>query len=124
MKEIKFRVWNGLEMISLNNAIDRWLVWIQRSSSSNDWILESYFDDVIIMQYTWVKDKNGKDVFEGDVLSVAGWSIVSYRDRDCWFKFCYWEWDNEIHWDLFWDCKYCEIIWNIYENPELLTIVH
>lgn len=70
------------------------------------------------VQFTWLLDKNGKEIYEGDILNLRWWSVVLYRD--CWFTFCYWEWNNKVYWNLFFDFKDCEVIGNIYENPELL----
>lgn len=144
MRELKFRVWNGLEMISLNNAIDRWLVWIQRSSSSNNWILEPFFYEVMIMQYTWLKDKNGKDIFEGDIMKRfddmfnPSFNIFLVKFDNHFLQYQLFKYDKnvngkikiqtiweEFYWiDLLNDPKNFEIIGNIHENPELLTITH
>ncbi len=68
------------------------------------------------MQYTGLKDKNGKEIYEGDVLS--GRYIVEYKN-DC---FVVQEHTNDwssVHYVLHHNPE-MEVIGNIYENPELL----
>lgn len=80
--------------------------------------------NMTLMQSTGLKDKNGKLIYEGDILSVEDekmklqikWSKNAWRHE--------WQsWDKSIPLPL---CEqdflsvYCEIIGNIYENPELL----
>jgi uncharacterized phage protein (TIGR01671 family) len=78
-----------------------------------------YDDDSILMQFTGLRDKNGKEIYEGDLVV-----ILSYGTRSKAFSVEYGEQDHEdsgksIGFNLnpeFVDAY--EVIGNIYENPE------
>ena len=68
MREIKFRVWNIDEYISLNKAVHDDIVVIQQPSSSNDSLIEINWEGVELEQFTGMHDKYGVPIYEGDVL--------------------------------------------------------
>ena len=116
MKEIKFRVWdNDLEIMSYSDAE----IFI---TFSDDGICIGYeIDDEIgdyeLMQYIGLKDKNGKEIYEGDIVKLFEYKvidnivlpeeIVTINDIR---KGC----------DTLRPSQCMEVIGNIYENPELL----
>ena len=92
----------------------------------NDSLLTSY-NDVELMQYTGLKDKNGVEIYEGDILSTdldRPYLIVEFRNGAFMFQ-CH---DNgKDYYDFMATTdensnftNYHEVIGNVYENPELL----
>jgi hypothetical protein len=72
-----------------------------------------------LMQYTGLLDKNGVEIYEGDICmhhyfhekGVIEWINAS-------FKLCYDDGDHETLLPI--DLEHYEVIGNVYENPELL----
>lgn len=81
-------------------------------------------DEVIIMQSTGLRDKNGKEIFEKDILfGHAGedfWEIVEFDiEEGKWIRKDIW-YNSKL--DLSDYNESMEIVGNIYENPELLVV--
>lgn len=86
-------------------------------------------ENIILMQSTGLKDKNGQEIFEGDILGIETDEgilnvNVFWDSKHALFMF-----ESEIHnekellAELVEDNTYpFEIIGNIYENPELLEV--
>ena len=125
MREIKFRAWfketEEMKNIAMSNLYrEGKSTWLHLSAQP----MGSY-RLVELMQYTGLKDKNGKDIYEGDILTDfgdAGPLYVEFSTEHAGFVFMD-KFDNgppsytpkEISYEYF------EIIGNIYENPELLV---
>ena len=65
-----------------------------------------------VLQFTGLKDKNGKEIYEGDILSDEGWNNVVIKWEDA-QSFSLSEEYGQYAYDF-------TIIGNIYENPNLL----
>ena len=125
---IKFRVWHrGLgRMMLIKN------MWFQDGSVEelelNDAVMNDYItaypDEIELMQSTGLKDKNGKEIFEGDILyGYAGedfWEIVEFdTEEGKWIRKDIW-YNSKL--GLSENNEFMEIVGNIYENPELLEV--
>jgi uncharacterized phage protein (TIGR01671 family) len=118
MREIKFRAWDKScnKMRGINGIQDCF-------SLRSDGICN---EDYILMQYTGLKDKNGKEIFEGDIIENS--LIIKWNQlHNCFGYFSNNGFVKEILSNVY-DSKgnltYChigfEIIGNIYENQEFL----
>lgn len=84
----------------------------------------------IIMQYTGLKDKNGKEIYEGDIVKriVNKWvqdqGVVKFGfhkvTSDEWYYTDAYGFYTDSVYTAFEDDEDYEVIGNIYENPELL----
>jgi len=133
MRQIKFRAWDtkykkmiftGFHLLGEVMAFGEIEEYCMKTKGDNGSI--GRWNDIEIMQYTGLKDKNGKEIYEGD------WCEAEFRDR----KGIQVIQGQIIMDDYMWciDCRGCvgddifsinrpynfEIIGNIYENPELL----
>lgn len=114
MREIKFRAWDKIKAVMRNN-VSTGTITIWGDGSSFD--IDSESKDCVFMQYTGLKDKNGRNIFEGDVGRDIEGCLYEVRFADGAFETFY---DGNVIEYLSETCDVIEIIGNIYENPELL----
>ena len=129
MREIKFRAWiepKGADFRAMANvsSIDfetRKIV----VTFNNPYFAQTKFEfgdgDYTLMQSTELKDKNGKEIYEGDIVDYMSmiFEIINHRQAYGWNE------DNEfIPFANMAPCQLpkIEVIGNIYENPELLEV--
>ena len=136
MKELKFRAW--LENVECAREIDGELVWNTESYYDYNPIIDSnglldvdYGCDIIghsdekyiIEQYTGLKDKNGKEIYEGDIVE---YTTCYYGNTKRHRKVVEWsEWDSDdfgephnIGYSNLSECMV--VIGNVHEDAELL----
>jgi uncharacterized phage protein (TIGR01671 family) len=115
-REIKFR--------AFDSVAEKMLYLLNSDMFDTNWL-----NDVSIMQYTGLKDKNGKKIYEGDILNIGfggdasmvyhthNYCVVFWCDKNLQWKTKYNKGDNPL---TGYYLPVYEIIGNIYENPELL----
>jgi len=107
MREIKFRAWDTLE---------KKMVFGHFNLPPVDTITKTW----LYMQYTGLHDKNGKEIYEGDILKYQSEICTVEWKLGAWLACCTKKDGLSGHW-LGNNQEYIEeIIGNIYENPELL----
>ena len=135
MKEIKFRAWDKDDSRMYEVAkLDFWgdpdqascdLAGLDEDGKLVE-LFDIYLDEVEIMQYTGLKDKNGKEIYEGDIVACGDGKVptaIRWVQESSAFM-AYNLKRNEYHLlDKYFDRFIGEVIGNIYENPELIPEV-
>jgi uncharacterized phage protein (TIGR01671 family) len=110
MRTIKFRA------LDSNN---KWFYWDLKTPDEN-------FGSIkweTLGEFTGLKDKKGKEIYEGDICRNGDWEedaqAYNFREEEVTYN------EQEASfsgWNPIEDGMTCEVIGNIYENPELLKV--
>ena len=128
MRTLKFRVWGKImkrwwcedsQYLQMDGKKIHPAPWSTLSADLPD-------EHIVIQQYTGLKDTNGKDIYEGDIIQLEG-SPISYSIE--WDKY---QWAINAHGALGYDpdwniqpfnhCVYerAIVVGNVFENSDLL----
>jgi len=114
-RELKFRVWFSEESRFLETKDGLFFKYPHNDYGEyiGDFIRDPYF----VQQYTGIKDKHGREIYEGDILTglMIDWAttrtfVVSFDVEEGGYRWYQWALDS------------LEIIGNVFENPELLGV--
>ena len=128
MREIRFRAWDKKSKVMRGEVLS--ICWIDSFHCSRQIHVRSFYpqpnvyplDDIELMQFIGLKDINGCEIYEGDIVkwtsTFEGSNDFEHIDTVEWVEdmavFMLRPWCHEIH------AAKMEVIGNIYKTPELL----
>jgi uncharacterized phage protein (TIGR01671 family) len=124
-RELKFRVWDNLKKEWISNKH----IWRMRTDEHgvgeilpNTFYWKQHPDGLTYQQYTGLKDKDGVEIYEGDIVQSHS---EDFENENFVGKIIYDEgsfltWINQNDIRGIWSRNDIEVIGNLYENPELL----
>lgn len=139
MRELKFRIWDNLKKEWVSNTN----IWRMKTDKfgigeihPNTFYWKQHPDGLTFQQYTGLLDKNGKMIFEGDIVHYVFDGASYPKEAKDEILIC--KWDQGNAWFVFVEDlnkdgngyywlevrDRCEVIGNIFENKDLLKKEH
>jgi len=115
MRDIKFRYWDPVYHDPVNGQM------IYSEVKGLKWFFKRYQEAVdlhnnpTLMQFTGLQDKNGRDIYEGDLVRDNFNNVEEVLEMDGNGCFPFIQWPEYKCWNV----SECEVIGNIYETTEM-----
>lgn len=143
MREIKFRFWDGVRQEMFNEVTMIELHWeceedptvyVGKQFDYGNGRRVPRYSDGALMQFTGLRDRNGTEIYEGDILATwndhpefdhwnkgdYGHTVVEWDSKYTCYHGSEWMWEMNPSCESVYDIRFVEVIGNIYENAELL----
>ena len=131
MREIKFRAWNKhLKRMLQNVGFHPSIIEAHHldpdagySEGEEDYTICPKFKNYILQQFTGLLDKSGREIYEGDIVAGPVKQLINEEDYRSTSVVKWVNTPYTAHFDfgIAPAAPLCEVIGNIYENPDLLN---
>jgi uncharacterized phage protein (TIGR01671 family) len=111
-REIKFRAWDGKRMTTSGIMFNTSLGIVETPTGAQ----------MKLMQFTGLLDKNGKEIYESDIVKTGTdkLMVISWSEKHASFVIDRDGWAFVHYFGEAFDSNMCEVVGNIYENSNLL----